>query len=59
MNASTEENDEHRKYLESAFLPVMTKMYQANTGSGQVPDETNIADDVPETEYEPEIGDVD
>lgn len=60
MNASTEENDEHRKYLESAFLPVMTKMYQANTGTdGQVPDETNIADDVPETEYEPEIGDVD
>ena len=54
-NASTEENNEKYKELETIFLPIMTKMYQ-NTSTPQ--DESqNIIDD--DDDFEPVIADVD
>jgi len=55
FNASTEENNEKYKELETIFLPIMTKMYQ-NTSAPQ--DESqNIIDD--DDDFEPVIADVD
>lgn len=62
MNATTEENDSQRTDLESIFMPIMTKMYQADTSSN-ADDNDNINDDPVDQgiddEFVPDIGDVD
>jgi len=62
MNATTEENDSQRTELESIFMPIMTKMYQADTSSN-ADDNDNINDDPVDQgiddEFVPDIGDVD
>jgi len=62
MNASTEDNDSQRTDLESIFMPIMTKMYQADTSSS-ADDNDNINDDPIDQgiddEFVPDIGDVD
>ena len=62
MNATTEENDSQRTDLESIFMPIMTKMYQADTSSS-ADDNDNINDDPIDQgiddEFVPDIGDVD
>jgi L1 cell adhesion molecule like protein len=62
MNATTEENDSQRTDLESIFMPIMTKMYQADT-TFNADDNDNINDDPVDQgiddEFVPEIGDVD
>lgn len=62
MNATAEENDSQRTELESIFMPIMTKMYQADTTSS-ADDNDNINDDPVDQgiddEFVPEIGDVD